>query len=150
MPWNWRFSPSVSVSPILKFPCRTGRSRRRECLVDDALALAQEAGRAVEADVLVQPHVVELLVPLEAARADAQEGNAVAVAGSRFAWILKTKPVKLFSSGATSGRWTACRAAGRDAREGVEEFLDAEVVDGAAEEHRRQFAVEILSTLNGS
>ena len=45
------------------------------------LRAAQEACRAGEPDVLVQPHMKEHLVPLELARADADEGDAVAVPG---------------------------------------------------------------------
>src|SRR4030088_771795 len=82
-------------------------------------------------------------------------------AGSMFAWILNTKPASAASPGATvrsralrgsgPGAWrgegargssparvcAARQRPGSVAGEGREQLLDAEVVDGGAEEHRR-------------
>src|SRR6266436_3346080 len=55
-------------------------------------------------------------------------------AGSMFAWILNTKPASAGSAGSTV-RSRAPRGSVPDERR--EQLLDAEVVDGGAEEHRR-------------
>ena len=64
--------------------------------------------------------------------------------GSMFAWILKTNPEKPGSVGCDHppARPCAGRGGGGVLEEGIEQELHAEVVDGAAEEDRRQFARE--------
>ena len=67
---------------------------------------------------------------------------AVAVVGSMFAWILKTKPREARRRRVDRARRSVARGAGGGAssRKRVEERLDAEVGQRAAEEHRRQLA----------
>ena len=63
--------------------------------------------------------------------------------GSMFAWILNTKPVNSGSSGSTMpARRLVRRRRRREIEELLEERLDAEVGERAAEEHRREIARE--------
>ena len=113
-------------------------------LVHNALARPQKTCRAGEADVLAQAHVKEHLVPLELAGADADKGDAVAMAGVQVRVDLEHEAGEILLVGIDDALVRGPAAGrGRDLGKGVEQFLDAEVVDGAAEEDRREFAAQV-------
>jgi hypothetical protein len=86
---------------------------------------------------------LHLHAALVAARADAQEGDAVAVRGSMFAWILNTKPLNFSSAARRRARRGVARLRRRArARRSIEHGARRSCPDRRAEEHRRLLARE--------
>ena len=116
----------------------------------EALAVAgEEAMGAGHAELLVEAGVVDEHVAVEAAGADAEEGHAVAVHGVHVALDFEDEGGEVRRVGFDEPVFAeAGHGGGGEFGEGVEEAVDAEVVEGAAEEdggleaEEEAFAVE--------
>src|SRR5947209_333518 len=115
------------------------------------LALAgQEEQRIVDGHGLAGAHVEELHAALEAAGAEAHEGDAVAVLGVHVRLDLEDETRDLLLVRLHLARVRRLRARRRrQLHQPLEQLADAEVVDGAAEEDRRQVSLAIGLEVEG-
>jgi len=118
MPVNFSSSPSVKVSPIW----------------------SEECGGGCVAQILADAHVAHLHSLVIAPRADPQEGDAIPVLGVHVGLHLEHEAGEFLLVGihAAGGGLPGLRRQGVF-HQGVEQILDAKVVDGGAEEHRCLF-----------
>ena len=139
MPSNSTGGPSHRLSPMRRTPgIPDAQDVAGEGLVDQGALLGHELHRPGERQGLAGAHVLHLHAAGEPPRADAHEGDAVAVLGIHVRLDLEDEA----REGRGVGRQRADRGGAGARRRGqvdevVEERLEAEVVHGAAEEHRR-------------
>ena len=112
-----------------------------ETLLDDAPLLREERGRVRQTRLLLRAHHLHLHAALEPPRAHAKERDAVAVRLVHVRLDLEHEGGERVAVG-SDGAFARLTRQGRGhlLAEGVEERLEAEVVDGAPEEHRRDVA----------
>ena len=111
-------------------------------LLDRLPALREQLVRPRQADLLAQARVEDLHVALEPAGADAQERDAIAVQRVHVRLDLEDEAGELLGIRTDDAVVHGLYGAGRRSQlhEPVQEQLDAEVRDGAAEEGRRHLA----------
>ena len=113
-------------------------------LVDDALFLGHEGGGGGEAHLLALADVVVIYVALEAAGADFDEGYAGAVVGVHVGVYLEHEAGEgLFPGVDYALHGLDGPRLGGYLHEAVEEFLDAEGVEGRAEEDGCELAAQV-------
>ncbi len=115
------------------------------CLVDGLLALRHELRGAAEAHGLAQALVLVGRVAHKLARAHLAEGDATAVVGVDVGGYLEDEARELGLVGPHHAL-LGLRGTGTGGylHKAVKQFLHAEVVQGRAEEHRRDLALEVL------
>jgi hypothetical protein len=111
-------------------------------LVDRLTLARKQAMRASHADRPPQPRVVDEHVLGKSARADPQERHTIAMQRIHIRLNLEHKSGEAFAGGIDQPAVAGARAGRRrQAQQRIQERLDTEVVERAAEEHRCQVAV---------
>ena len=112
-------------------------------LLGELAVLREEELRRVQRDRLAGAHQLGLHAALELARADAHEGDAVAVVLVHVRLDLEDEPGHLALVGVDGARrGLQPLRRGGEIGQGVDQVADAEVAQSRAEEHRRQVAFE--------
>jgi len=103
-----------------------------------------------QGDLLVNAVMNHAHAPLELARTDSHKRNAVAVRRIHVGLDFKNKSGKIIfvRLNLPRGRGTGNRRRG-DFHKGVEQFPDAEIIDGAAEKNRRLSRLQVFSDFKG-
>ena len=146
MPVKCSASPSVSASPMRSVPWfgmpmmspAHASSASSRSLAWNSIALCTPSALPVRGTVSFMPRVKWP----DASRTNAMRSRCF---GSMFAWILNTKPddLRLGRRDRRARAPAAGAAAARASATPGEQLAHAEVVDRAAEEHRRQVALAI-------
>ena len=113
--------------------------------IDDGAVLRHQLGAGGQLDVLALLHMVGFHAALELARADAHEGDTVAVGLVHVGLNFEDEGRELIAAGVNGLAGQAVHAGqrgGGEAEEVLEEGLDAEVGQRRAEEHGAQLAAQ--------
>ncbi len=112
---------------------------------DVGSVLRHENRRVGQRDFLADAVMDDLHAALKLSRADPQEGDAITMRRIHVGLDFKNKSGKILFLGfhGSGGRRSGGRRR-RDLHERIEQFFDAEVVDGAAEENRRLAGFQIF------